>query len=77
MNTAMQNDRQPCQDYEMGFWSGAINAYLSRRARLSLPEQELKAFEYFQREAKLGAVWLGEFVAGWLAGYQAYFEGLV
>ncbi len=73
----MQNDRSPSQDYELGFWSGAIHAYLTRRARLSLPDQELKAFDYFQRETKCGATWLGAYVEGWLSGYQAYFEGLV
>lgn len=44
---------------------------------LSKPEQELIAFRYFMRETKLGATWLGAFVAGWLAGYEAYFEGIV
>ncbi len=77
MSTATQHDRQPSQDYELGFWSGAIHAYLTRRARLSLPEQELKAFQYFMREAKLGATWIGEFVRGWLAGYRAYFDGIL
>ncbi len=77
MHAAMPNDRQPSQDYELGFWSGAIHGYLTRRARLSPSEQELKAFEYFMRETKLGANWLGVFVQGWLAGYQAYFDGIL
>ncbi len=72
-----QDDRQPSQDYDLGFWTGAIHAYLSRRARLSLPEQELVAFKYFQRETKLGATWIGEFVRGWKMGYRAYFDGLI
>ena len=80
MSTVIQaghDDRQPSQDYELGFWSGAIHGYLTRRARLSQPEQEVIAFRYFQRETKLGATWLGEFVQGWLAGYDAYFEYLI
>jgi hypothetical protein len=72
-----RDDRQPSQDYEMGFWSGAIHGYLTRRRMLSQLEQELKAFEYFMREAKLGATWIGAFVQGWLAGYQSYFDGIV
>jgi hypothetical protein len=73
----MQDDSKCIQDYERGFWSGAIHGYLSRRRRLSQPEQELMAFDYFMREVKYGATWLGEFVAGWLAGYAAYFEGII
>ena len=70
-------DRQPSQDYELGFWTAAIHAYLTKRRKLSKPEQELKAFEYFQRETKLGATWIGAFVQGWLAGYRVFFDGLV
>jgi hypothetical protein len=74
---ASHDDRQPSQDFELGFWSGAIHGCLTRRHRLSLSEQEVMAFRYFQRETKLGAKWLGAFVQGWLAGYQAYFDGLI
>jgi hypothetical protein len=74
---ARQDDRQPSQDFEIGFWSGAIHGYLTRRRMLSLPEQEVMAFRYFQRETKLGATWIGAFVQGWLAGYQAYFDGII
>jgi hypothetical protein len=77
MSTSTLNGSHHSQDYEMGFWSGAIHAFLTRRTRLSLTEQEVMAFRYFQRETRLGAVWLGEFVQGWLAGYQAYFDGIV
>ncbi len=75
--SAMQYDRQPSQDFEIGFWSGSIHGFLTRRRILSQSEQELTAFEYFQRETKLGATWIGEFVRGWLSGYQAYFDGIV
>jgi hypothetical protein len=44
---------------------------------LSQSEQELTAFEYFQRERKLGAPWIGVFVQGWQAGYDAHFAGIV
>lgn len=80
MRTFIQSDnidRQPSQDYELGFWTGAIHAYLAKRRKLSQPEQELKAFEYFQCETKLGATWIGAFVQGWQAGYQAYFDGII
>ncbi len=77
MSTPMPENSQPSHDFEMGFWSGAIHAFLTRRRRLSKAEQELMAFSYFMRETKLGAEWLSEFVAGWLAGHEAYFDGLV
>lgn len=74
---AAQDGHEHTPDYEMGFWSGAIHAFLTRRCILSEPEQALKAYEYFMRETKLGATWLGDFVRGWLAGYDAYFLGIV
>ncbi len=77
MSTSALNGRYHTPDYLMGFWSGAIHGYLSRRRVLSQSEQELKAFEYFTRETRMGATWIGEFIQGWLAGYQAYYDGLI
>ena len=74
---AGQDGRQRSQDYEIGFWSGAIHAFLTRRRMLSKSEQELTAYRYFLREIKLGALWREDYMRGWLAGYQAYLDGIV
>lgn len=74
---ADKDGRQRSQDYEIGFWSGAIHAFLTRRCVLSKPEQELTAYRYFMQEIKLGALWREDFMRGWQAGYQAYFDGIV
>lgn len=77
MYAATQDNRQPSQDFEMGFWSGAIHGYLTRRRMLSQSEQELTAYRYFLHEIKLGALWHEDYMRGWQAGYMAYFDGIL
>lgn len=80
MSTIIQADqdgRQRSQDYEIGFWSGAIHAYLTRRRVLSPSEQELTAYRYFMQEIRLGAIWREDYMRGWQSGYRAYFDGII
>jgi len=75
--TAIQDGRQRSQDFEIGFWSGAIHTFLTRRRVLNKSEQELTAYDYFLREIKLGALWREDFIQSWQAGYKAYFDGFL
>lgn len=77
MHTAMQDGGRRSQDYEIGFWSGAIHAFLTRRRMLSQPEQESTAYRYFMQEIRLGALWREDYMQGWPAGYRAYFDGII
>ncbi len=78
MSAVMQQQTpQHAPDYEIGFRAGAHVAETYKDHQLSSAEMKFAARWYYLRSSGLFVLDRDNFVAGWLAGYQAYFDGLI